>query len=118
MKTFNPSSSAAFDLHHFSGIVEESGKKPGNPSQRRRRRRGYLPGTGGTAPISITSKTVIHDQLFLTNSEGKERSFQLQDFNIACRKGNEVTVFWGIKKGKSKGSYLAVKNHTTEQLFF
>lgn len=31
MKTFNPSSSAAFDLHHFSGIVEESGKKTWKP---------------------------------------------------------------------------------------
>lgn len=118
MKTFNPSSTAAFDLHHFSGIVEESGKNMETRVSGGGGGGATYQGTGGTAPVSITSRTVVHDQLFLTNKEGKERSFQLQDFNLACRRGNEVSVFWGIKKGKSSGSYLAVKNHTTEQLFF
>jgi hypothetical protein len=118
MKTFNPSSTSAFDLHHFSGIVEESGKNMETRVSGGGGGGATYQGTGGSAPISITSTTVIHDQLFLTNSEGKERSFQLQDFNLACRKGNKVSVLWGIKKGNSKGSYLAVKNHSTEQLFF
>ncbi|MFN3997762.1 hypothetical protein [Algoriphagus sp.] len=118
MKSFNPSGATAFDLQSFSGKVEESGKNMETRVSGGGGGGATYQGTGGTAPISITSKTVIHDQLFLTNKEGKERSFQLQDFNLACRKGNEVTVFWGIKKGKSNGSYLAVKNHTTDQVFF
>lgn len=118
MKSFNPSSTSAFDLHYFSGIVEESGKNMETRVHGGGGGGATYQGTGGNAPVSISSTTVIHDQLFLTNKEGKERSFQLQDFNLACRRGNEVSVFWGIKKGKPNGSYLAVKNHTTEQLFF
>ncbi len=118
MKSFNPSSSSPFDLHYFAGIVEESGKNLETRVSGGGGGGATYQGTGGSAPISISSTTIIHDQLFLTSKEGKERSFQLQDFNLACRRGNEVTVFWGIKKGKSNGSYLAVKNHTTEQQFF
>lgn len=118
MKTYNPSSTSAFDLHHFTGIVEESGKNMETRVSGGGGGGATYQGTGGTAPISISSTTVIHDQLFLTSLEGKERSFQLQDFNLACRKGNVASVFWGIKKGKSNGPYLAVKNHTTEQVFF
>lgn len=118
MKSFNPSGATAFDLHLFSGIIEESGKNLETRVSGGGGGGATYQGTGGTAPISITSKTVIHDQLFLTSKEGKERSFQLQDFNLACRRGNEVTVYWGIKQGSSNGPYLAVKNHTTEQEFF
>lgn len=118
MKSFNPSSASAFDLHLFSGIVEESEKKLETRVSGGGGGGATYQGTGGNAPISISSTTVIHDQLFLTNKEGKERSFQLQDFNLACRKGNAVSVYWGIKQGKSNGSYLAVKNHTTDQVFF
>lgn len=118
MRSFNPSSASAFELHSFSGVVEESGKNLETRVSGGGGGGATYQGTGGTAPVTITSKTVIHDQLFLTNKEGKERSFQLQDFNLACRRGNEVTVYWGIKQGKSNGSYLAVKNHTTDQVFF
>ncbi len=118
MKSFNPSSATAFSLHSFAGIVEESGKNMETRVSGGGGGGATYQGTGGTAPITITSKTVVHDQLFLTSKEGKERSFQLQDFNLACRRGNEVTVFWGIKEGKADGSYLAVKNHTTDQVFF
>lgn len=118
MKSFHPSSASAFDLHNFSGIVEESGKNLETRVSGGGGGGATYQGTGGTAPVTITSKTVIHDQLFLTGKEGKERSFQLQDFNLACRRGNEVTVYWGIKQGKESGQYLAVKNHTTDQVFF
>lgn len=118
MKSFNPSGASAFELYSFSGIVEESGKNLETRVSGGGGGGATYQGTGGTAPISITSKTVIHDQLFLTSKEGKEKSFQLQDFNLACRRGNEVTVYWGIKQGKENGHYLAVKNHTTDQAFF
>ena len=59
--------------------------------------------TGGSAPTTISSTTVVHDQIFLTDSDGTEYTFQLQDFNVACREGNELTVIWSIKRGAQKG---------------
>lgn len=70
-------------------------------------------GTGGNSSVRITSKTIVHDQLFLVDEEGNERSFQLQDFNVACRESNTVTVMWGILEGKENGPYFRVFNHTT-----
>lgn len=118
MKKYNPSGASPFDLYSFCGIVEESGKNMETRVHGGGGGGATYQGTGGTAPVSISSTTVIHDQIFLTRKDGKERSFQLQDFDLACRKGNEVTVFWGIKQGKNQGAYVVVKNHSTEQSFF
>lgn len=118
MKKYNPSGSSSFELYSFCGIVEESGKNMETRVHGGGGGGATYQGTGGTAPVSISSTTVVHDQIFLTRKDGKERAFQLQDFDLACRKGNEVTVFWGIKDGKDKGAYVAVKNHSTDQSFF
>ncbi|MBN7812676.1 hypothetical protein J0A68_17100 [Algoriphagus sp. H41] len=119
MKTFSPSHQSPFELYEFSGSVEESGKNMETQVYGGGGGGATYRGTGGTAPVSISSRTIVHDQLFLSNAiTGKERAFQLQDFNLAARKGNLLTVFWGIPSGKSSGSYIAVKNHSTEQTFY
>jgi hypothetical protein len=99
-------------------MVEESGKNMETKVSGEGGGGATYQGTGGTAPVTITSRTVVHDQLFLVNLEGKERAFQLQDFNLAARKGNQLTVFWGIKAGEKSGHYFAVKNHSTDQEFY
>lgn len=118
MQSFNPSGAPSFELYSFSGTVEESGKNMETKVHGGGGGGATYQGTGGTAPVSISSTTVVHDQIFLTRKDGKERSFQLQDFNLACRKGNEVTVYWGIKQGKNEGAYVVVKNHSTDQSFY
>lgn len=118
MKTFQPSHQSAFSLYSFTGITEESGKNMETQVYGGGGGGGTYQGTGGTAPVSISSRTVVHDQLFLVSPEGKERAFQLQDFNLAARKGNQLTVFWGIPSGKNSGPYVAVKNHSTDQTFY
>ncbi|PZX49891.1 hypothetical protein [Algoriphagus chordae] len=115
MNTINPSYQKAFNIYQFSGEVAESGKNLETRVSGGGGGGSTYQGSGYSAPVSITSQTVIHDQLFLINSEGKERSFQLQDFNLACRKGNNVTVYWYIREGKSQGSYFGVINHSTDQ---
>ncbi len=76
-------------------------------------------GSGGSsAPVSISSITTVHDQFFLTDNSGKERAFQLNDFDLACREGHKLTVVWTIKKGEERGPYIAVRNHTTGQTFY
>src|SRR5881296_840061 len=75
-------------------------------------------GTGYSAPVRISSVTIVHDQIFLSDNGGKEHAFQLSDFDIACREGHKLTVVWVVKKGKERGPYIAVRNHTTSQTFF
>lgn len=118
MKTYSPSHQRPFELYHFTGVTEESGKNMETKVSGGGGGGATYQGTGGTAPVTITSRTIVHDQLFLINKDGKERAFQLQDFNLAARKGNQLTVFWGIKSGEQNGHYFAVKNHSTEEEFY
>lgn len=105
-------------LYNFTGVVAESGKNletvvSGGGGG------GYsYNGTGGSAPVTIRSHTIVHDQLFLVDKNGNEKSFQLQDFNIACRKDNKLSVIWGIKKGAETGPYIIVHNYTTKETFY
>ncbi|WP_057938965.1 hypothetical protein [Algoriphagus resistens] len=115
MNRVNPSFQKAFELYQFSGEVAESGKNMETRVSGGGGGGSTYRGSGYAAPVSITSQTVIHDQLFLVNPEGKEKSFQLQDFNLACRKGNQVTIRWYIREGKNQGPYFGVYNHSTGQ---
>ncbi len=72
-------------------------------------------GTGYTAPVTITSTTTVHDQLFLIDPSGKECSLQLQNFDLACRESHDVTVLWAAKKGKKNGYNVLVYNHTVNK---
>lgn len=74
-------------------------------------------GTGGTAPVRISSTTVVHDQVFLQSRDGQEIALQLQDFDLAVREGNIVTAMWVIPEGKNEGPYFAIINHTTKARF-
>lgn len=75
-------------------------------------------GTGGTAPISITSQTIIHDKIYLQKEDGKERAVELTNWDVACHEGNDMLVTWIIPDGKDKGDYVAIKNITTDSELF
>jgi len=76
-------------------------------------------GTGysSTSPVNITSTTTRFDQFILQGRDEKEKSFNFQNMNIACRDGNILSVLWGIKKGKDEGPYWFVYNHNSEEIF-
>jgi len=75
---------------------------------------GTYQGTGGTAPISISSRTVIHDKIYLQHEHGKETSIELTDWDVACREGHEMLFAWIIKDKNERGPYVALKNFTTD----
>jgi len=75
-------------------------------------------GSGSTAPVTITSQTVVHDQIFLIDRQGREHAFQLQGFNIACRADNDLVIIWAIKEGKKTGPYIIAYNYTTRNAFY
>ena len=81
----------------------------------------FLGNTSGNIrikPVKISSQTVVHDQLFLIDEQGQEHDFQLQNFNLACRKDNKLTVVFASEKGKNKGYDIIVYNHSTRKSFF
>jgi len=66
----------------------------------------------------ISTTTTIHDEIFISDNAGKEHSFQLRNFNVACRTGNKVSVIWAVKGRKRSGPYVAVLNHSTSKIFY
>lgn len=76
---------------------------------------GYVhQGSGYVSSSSVTSRIQEHDQFFLRTDDGKEVPVTLDNAGLALRKGHSVSLLWGIKKGKERGPYLAVHNHTTD----
>lgn len=106
-----------FTIYHFTGKVASASKNMETKVSGGGGGGGSYQGTGYTAPVRITSTTVVHDQLFLVDKEGQETALQLQDFNLACREGNIVTASWAIQVGGDEGPYFAVTNHSTNQQF-
>jgi hypothetical protein len=68
-------------------------------------------------PITITSTTTIHNEIFLMDKEGKEHSYNLTDFNVSCNQGNILTIIWGNQEHLLSTPIL-VLNHSTSQKFY
>lgn len=73
-------------------------------------------GTGYSSTAPVTSQTITHDQIFLADGSGKEHALKLQNWDLATREGHELTAVWLIRKGKNNGPYVAIRNHTTDDL--
>ncbi len=110
-----------YTFHHFTGVVVDEKKwSTTSVSGGGGGGSGYShQGTGfsNTSSVSISSTTTEHDQFILEDSEGNEDSFKFSNLNIACRKGNIMSVVWCIKKGKNTGPYWFVHNHNTRNTF-
>jgi len=100
----------SIELHAITGTVLSSNKHLET--------RVSSSGGGNNTSVSVTSRTIVHDQFFLQDSTGREHSFQLHGFDIACREGNTLSVILAIKDGKSQGLYVSVINHTTGKTSF
>jgi hypothetical protein len=74
-------------------------------------------GRGSTAPISISSTTIVHDKIYIDLGNGKEHSIELEDWDIACREGHEMVFVWMIKQGKNVGPYIALANMVTDEIY-
>lgn len=107
-----------YNLNYIKGTVLETDKKietivSGSGGG------GYnYQGTGHQARVNISSRSVVHDQLFLKDENNQEHVFQLADFNVACRKDNILTVVQIFKEGRNKGDNIAVINHDTNQMHY
>lgn len=79
----------------------------------------HSPGAGfsqvHTDPVEIETTTKTYRELYLLDNNGKERDFELVDFNVRCRAGHVLSVVSATKTGKSATDYIAVYNHNTEK---
>lgn len=105
------------EVYHFTGKVAESQKNMETKISGGGGGGYSYQGTGGSAPVRITSTTIIHDQIFIVDKDGKEKSLQLKGFDLACRESNIVSAMWAIVEGNNEGPYFAVINHTTDKAF-
>lgn len=67
---------------------------------------------------SISSTTVVHDQIILQDQTGKEHALKLQNFDIACRVGHMLTALWAADKKTNWWNYVALHNHTTSETVY
>jgi hypothetical protein len=104
-------------MHQFTGKVVSSSKNMETKVHGGGGGGYSYQGTGGSAPVTISSTTVIHDQLFLVDKEGNERALQLTGFDLACRESNIVTAMWAITSGEERGPYFAIINHSTGEQY-
>lgn len=75
---------------------------------------GTYQGSGGTAPVSISSRTYVHDKIYILKPDGKESAITVTDWDVACREGNDILAVWVIKQGKDAGPYVGLKNFTMD----
>ncbi|RZL44879.1 MAG: hypothetical protein EOP00_18785 [Pedobacter sp.] len=71
-------------------------------------------GTGYSAAVSISSRTITHDKIFLLDENGKEHAAELTDWDVACREGHQMLMQQVVKGNKASGPYVCVANLTTD----
>lgn len=73
-------------------------------------------GTGYSGAVSISSRTITHDKIFLQDENGKEHAVELTDWDIACREGHRMLMLWIVKGREKGGPYVCVANSTTDTI--
>lgn len=71
-------------------------------------------GTGYSGAVSISSRTITHDKIFLQDENGKEHAIALTDWDIACREGHQMLMQWIVKGNDKSGPYVCVANSNTD----
>lgn len=75
-------------------------------------------GYTSTSDVKISSLTTIHEDILIIDREGIEHSFQLLNYDIACREGNTLTVIKATKTGDATGCSIIVYNHSTKKIYY
>lgn len=95
--------SRAIDLHVLTGEVVDQSTS-------------YHTESTVHANNQVSTSTTSYSQMFVRAPDGEEKSLNVPDMKIGVRKGNTVSIFWGIKAGKDWGPYIAVYNHDTKSI--
>lgn len=99
-----------YQLYTFTGAVLDPSKAIETVTQ--------VHGGGPHQAISTSHSRHVHDQFFVRDARGTERSFKLVDVDLAVRGGHRLSAVWAIRKGKQRGDYVLFVNHTTGDRYF
>lgn len=105
-----------YELYGISGKVINSGKT--STFHTYSSGGDYDSNTGTYNSPTYHTSSSIHDQIFLVDKEGKEHVIKLTNWDVAVRESHEITAYWAIRKGKNRGPYVAILNHTINQNLF
>lgn len=70
-------------------------------------------GTGFVSGTRVSSHVTRHDELFVRDTEGNERSVRFTNVDLPVRNGSRVSTVLGIREGLSHGHYVGIYNHDT-----
>ena len=107
-----------YHVYEFTGKVAQSNKQLETVVSGGGGGGATYQGTGGSAPVRISSTTYTHDDIFLVNEQGQEHVMRLVDWDIATREGHIIQAIWLIPEGKDQGSYVAINNISTNTLLW
>lgn len=82
----------------------------------------HVSGSGGGStldgrvdPISISSTTTTHNQIFVQGAEGEERVLRATNADVAVRPGHRVAILYGRLVGTTAWTAIALHNHSTNE---
>jgi len=101
-----------YELHQKGGIV----------SSHQKGMETVVSGGGGgggpsNAPVSVTisSHTVVHQDIHLTHSDGRRGNVKLKGWDISCSPGDALQAYWFTRNGKESPDYVKVTNRSLRQ---
>lgn len=94
-------------IHYHTGVVTSTRK------QKETQIHSSTQYHGNQAVTSTSSSTVDHHELFVVDSSGRERAFNMIDMDLAVREGNTVSVVWVVPTDAEAGPHVKVFNHNT-----
>lgn len=78
--------------------------------------RNYSNGDSYVSGVSVSNHAQRTAHFFLQKEDGSMRNFSLGDWSCALGNEHPVTILWAIPEQKEKGPFLAIKNHTTNEI--
>ena len=102
-----------YGLAWLSGVVIDAA--PAGPVSTRK--------VAHDAPNSVVLRDgrrpmALHDELMVRDLEGREHVLRLDDFQVAARRGDEVTVVWTTSRDAEHGPFIVVRNHTSADTYY
>lgn len=106
-----------YKIRTFSGRASDVGKRSDNITTGSSRTVSGADGRPVGVTTDINTAVVVTDSFFLTDVDGQAMSFEAAGFEARVGNGHTVSLVWLIKGFSKSGRYLAVFDHTTEEVF-
>jgi hypothetical protein len=107
-----------YKIRTFTGRASDVGKRSDNITKGSSRTVSGADGRPVGVTTDINTEVVVTDSFFLTDDKGQAMSFEAAGFEARVGNGHSVSLVWLIKGFSRSGRYLAIFDHTTEEVFY